>query len=304
VQPEFLQIASDEPDVSDIELFRADLARVGDTTMPILTSERVRGDITPVLLSGRLPVGDEEIAIGGVAAHKLQLGIGDTIEVSTNAASAALEVVGLVVAPGLRGYDVLGENSYVHVEAYDVLFPGSEPQVAALRIRPGGNVDAARDHIAGLIGVTTEETQLTPPSSIINLRRVTFVPYALSALLLALGAIALVGALWSSVRRRQQQIAVLRALGADRAWLRVAAVWHAVAFTVVPALIGGVIGLIAGRLAFRSFAHGKGVVDEVATPWTLGLGSILLLVVLAVVATTAAGHRARNVEPALLLRAA
>jgi predicted lysophospholipase L1 biosynthesis ABC-type transport system permease subunit len=208
-----------------------------------------------------------------------------------------------VISPGLRGYDQLGENAYVDVDAYEVLFPGSKPQTAALRVAPGGNADATREHIAGLLGVAPEDTALSQPSSIINLRRITFVPFALSALLLALGSIALVGALWSSVRRREQQIAVLRALGADRAWLRLAAIWQAIVFTVVPALIGGVIGLIAGRLAFRSFAHGRGVVDEVATPWMLGLGSIVLLVVLAVVATTAAGHRARHGEPALLLRA-
>ena len=45
------------------------------------------------------------------------------------------------------------------------------------------------------------------------------------------------------------------------------------------------------------------LVDEVATPWLLGIGSIGVLVGVAVVATVLAGRRARNGNPGLLLRA-
>ncbi len=184
-----------------------------------------------------------------------------------------------------------------------MLFPGLEPQIAALRFAPGGNVEARNAAIAELLGVSVEDTDLLPPSAIVNLSRVTFVPYALSALLLSLGAIALVGALWTGVRRREHQAAVLRALGANRGWLVLAGVWQALVFTVIPAVAGAAIGLIAGRLVFGDFARSKGVVDDVATPWLLGLASITLLVLLAVVAATLAGRRARSGEPAQLLRA-
>jgi predicted lysophospholipase L1 biosynthesis ABC-type transport system permease subunit len=183
-----------------------------------------------------------------------------------------------------------------------VLIPGSAPQTAGLRVAPGRNVDAERARAAQQLGVSVEDTMLSPPGAIINLARITFVPYALSVLLLALAAVVLASALWTSVRRREQQIAILRALGADRGWLRIAATWQALAFTVVPSLIGAVMGLIAGRLVFADFARGKGVVDDVAAPWALALGSLALLVLVALVATTLAGRRALNGDPAPLLR--
>ena len=298
-----LEIASANPNIADIELFRAGLARVGDTTLPMVTSEAYRGRIDPVMLDGRRPSAADEIALGAVSARKIGVGIGDTITVATQHASTELDVVGLVVPPGIRGFDLLGQGSYVPIEAFETLFPGSAPQTAGLRVAPGRNADEERARAAEQIGVPVEDTMLSPPSAITNLSRVTFVPYALSALLLGLGAIALAGALWTSVRRREQQIAVFRALGADRGWLRIAAAWQALAFTVVPSLIGAVIGLIAGRLVFTDFARAKGVVDDAATPWTLALGSLALLMLVALAATTLAGRRARNGLPAPLLRA-
>jgi ABC-type antimicrobial peptide transport system permease subunit len=303
IQPELLEIALNDPSVTDVEVYRTGLTRVGDTTLPLITSEHLRGAIDPVLIGGRLPSGDREIALGGVSARKLGVEIGDTITLISGELSSELEVVGLVVPPGVRGFDLLGENAYVDGPAFDVLFPGLEPQIAALRFAPGGNIEARNAAIAELLGVAVDDTDLSSPAAIVNLSRVTFVPYALSALLLSLGAIALVGALWTGVRRREHQAAVLRALGANRGWLLLAAMWQALVFTVVPAVAGAAIGLIAGRLVFGDFARSKGVVDDVATPWLLGLASITLLVLLAVVAATLAGRRARSGEPARLLRA-
>jgi hypothetical protein len=302
LNPDLLQLAIDTPTVSDIELFRAAQARVDTATLPILTSESVRGEIDPVLLAGREPSGPDEIALGSVAARHLGSSIGDTVTVSSRDADATLDVVGIAVLPGIRGYDLLGENAYVAVEAFDALFPGTQGQVGAVRFADGVDADAELARIAQLLERSPDELVLAPPAAISNLRYITFVPYVLASLLLALAAISLIGALWSGARRSEHQAAVLRALGADRAWLRRAGVWQAVVFTAVPALIGAFAGVIAGRLVYRNFAETTGVVDSVDIPWAYAAAALVGLIILAVVTTWAAGRRARVARPASMLR--
>jgi len=302
LQSDVLQSVIDSPAVSDVELFRAELGRVDGATLPILTSESVRGEIDPVLLAGRRPVGADEIALGSVAARQLGASIGDTVTVSSRDAEVTLEVVGIVVPPTIRGNDRIGESNYVDVDGFDLLFPDSHGQVGLLRLVDGVDAEALRAQVAELLEVPLDDTELAPPSTIANLKQITFVPYVLATLLLLLAAITLIGALWSGARRSEHQAVVLRALGADRAWLRRASVWQAVGFTVVPALIGAVAGVIAGRLVYRNFAETTGVVEVVAIPWAYGTAALVGLVVVAVLTTTVASRRARTASPANQLR--
>ena len=55
-----------DPNVESLIFYAQAYAKAGDTDVPLMGMQRVRGDSAPVLLSGRLPVSEDEIAIGRV----------------------------------------------------------------------------------------------------------------------------------------------------------------------------------------------------------------------------------------------
>ena len=77
-------------------------------------------------------------------------------------------------------------------------------------------------------------------------------PWALAAFL---GALAVAGAghgIYTTVRRRRGDLAVLRALGFRPADLRASSRWHGLCIAAVAIVAGIPLGIVAGRLAFGS----------------------------------------------------
>ncbi len=89
----------------------------------------------------------------------------------------------------------------------------------------------------------------------------------------------------SGARARRGDLATLKALGFSGGQIRSVVLWQAVALAVVSGLIAIPIGVAAGRLAWRRYAEGLGVVPEPVTPW---LGAVVLLGALVIVALLAA----------------
>ena len=270
-------------------------------TLPLAGVERVRGLLDPPLLSGRLPAGPEEIAIGRVSADRLDASIGDVLTVAGPGAAADYEITGLIVPPLIRGNDLVGEGGLVTSAGYRRVDPGAGPQSAVIRLRPDAP-PAAVERLSAVFGPPPDPATDRPPA-VRNEARITYVPYVLAVLLAVLAVLLVVSGAYTAVRHRDHEVAVLRTLGAERGWLVRAVNWLAVTSTLVPAVIGIPLGLIAGRLAFRAYADGLGAVNSAAAPFVIVALGLAVLVLLAAVAATVAGRSARSLVPARLLHA-
>jgi hypothetical protein len=298
-----LEWALEQSFVSDVEIYRSTSAAIGDVSTPVMSSEPVRGHAGPTLLEGRVPSGDDEVALGRVTARRVGSGVGDLVAIQVSSEIVDLEVVGLVILPSIRGYDVLGVGAYVDGPALERLGVTDAPESAVGRLADGADRDAARMEAAEVFGLAVDDLTLSPPGKIVNLERVVFVPFVLAGILLLLAIVTVVAATWSGVRRRDRTVAILRAIGADRSWLRLAGTWQAWSFMAIPVLLGTLLGVVLGRTVFRNVAENTGTVSDPATPWILGSAALLVLVVIATCVTLLAGRRARCGPPARLLHA-
>ena len=292
-----------DPDIADVNYYTSSMTRVegAGATLPLAGVERVRGLLDPPLLSGRLPAGPEEIAIGRVSADRLDASIGDVLTVAGPGAAADYEITGLIVPPLIRGNDLVGEGGLVTSAGYRRVDPEAGPQSAAFRLRPDAP-PAAVERLSAVFGPPPDPAADRPPA-IRNEARITYVPYVLAVLLAVLAVLLVVSGAYTAVRHRDHEVAVLRTLGAERGWLVRAVNWLAVTSTLVPAVIGIPLGLIAGRLAFRAYADGLGAVNSAAAPFVIVALGLAVLVLLAAVAATVAGRSARRLVPARLLHA-
>jgi ABC-type lipoprotein release transport system permease subunit len=106
----------------------------------------------------------------------------------------------------------------------------------------------------------------------------------------------------TSLQNRRRDVAILRSMGADRKWISRAVHWQATLFSLLPLLIGIPLGLILGRIVFRSFADSIGTVNDASIPVLLVTGMVAALVVIANLIAIFPARRADRVSPALLLR--
>jgi hypothetical protein len=303
VPPDERAVLETDPDIADVNYYTSSTTRVegAGATLPLAGVERVRGLLDPPLLSGRLPAGPEEIAIGRVSADRLDASIGDVLTVAGPGGAVDYEITGLIVPPLVRGNDLVGEGGLVTSAGYRRVDPEAGPQSAVFRLRPDAP-PAAVERLSVVFGPPRDAAADRPPA-IRNEARITYVPYVLAVLLAVLSVLLVVSGVYTAVRHRDHEVAVLRSLGAERSWLVRAVNWLAVTSTLVPAVIGIPLGLIVGRQAFRAYADGLGAVNGAATPGlivALGLG---VLVLVAGVAATVAGRSARRLVPARLLHA-
>jgi putative ABC transport system permease protein len=100
--------------------------------------------------------------------------------------------------------------------------------------------------------------------------------------------------LFTSVRRRRRDLAVLRAIGFTATQVRSTVSWMAIALVAVALAIGLPVGIILGRLAWRLFGEQLGIapvtVVPVASVAVLAVAGLVLAWVIAVVPGAAAGR--------------
>jgi hypothetical protein len=303
---DLLRVLQSDPDITDVTLYTLTSAGVEDRdeTLYVAGMEPLRGALGPHVLAGRLPVGPEEIAIGRVSARRLDAAIGDRLELTVGAAGVRYEITGLVVPHGIQGSDLVGQGGVVTSAGYSRLDPEGTPVGAAFRAVPGRASYELAQRIARATGSVPERAFSDDrPSGIRNVARITYVPFVLAVLLAVLAVLVVVSAASTAVRRRRHDVAVLRSMGADGRWLVRASGWQAIVTTLVPVAIGVPLGIVAGRLAFRTYADNLGTLNDASWPLAIIVLGVVALVVVAALSTTVAGRDARRVAPAALLRA-
>jgi putative ABC transport system permease protein len=295
-----------DPDIAGMTMLTAGAARAGKVTVQLVGVEHVVGDLGPRLTQGRLPEGPDEIALGRLTAHQLHVGVGGRLRLAGAGRRDDFQVVGITVVPGIGGIDGVGTGGVVSSEALRRLQPEADTTMFAISLRAGAG-DAARVRVANRAGIhQVGEEQVgeeREPSVIINVARVRRVPGVLAGLLAALLLLTLFHTVIVSIQNRRHDLAVLRALGADRRWIGRTVHWQTSILTVMPLIVGVPLGLVAGSAIFRTFTNHIGAFPEPAIPFALVAAMVLALIVVANLVAVIPTRRARRLSTAALLRA-
>ncbi|MFC5949699.1 FtsX-like permease family protein [Pseudonocardia lutea] len=225
-----------------------------------------KGEIPVSLVTGRMPAVPGEVAVGARVAVREQLGLGDSVEVtSSDGRTARLTVTGVAVPQPERGAP-LGEGLLMMPDQLRELF--RQPLASAHVLAAPGQAGALYADLARRLEVHLPGM----PPEIDTLAGLLRLPEILATLLAAVAVAGLVHTLISAVRRHTRDAALLSVLGATPGQVR-AALGVLAGTTVLPGVAFGVLlGLGAGRLLWWQVASQTGVAPDVAVPvWPIAL---------------------------------
>ncbi len=293
----------------DGDLVEAITVEQVDSTSPMM-AERL------VVAEGRAPSDAGEVAIRGADLRRLDLSIGDTVDLIVP--DVELDVVGelghdpslgiqAVVAPGSVERPTAPTEqdpfppTWIDTAWTDVWYAdGMSPTVreAMWQISAGaGGVQGAT-----LPSVMLSDEMFAPTDDQVEAR--VWVIAGGAFLLLWTGLVAASG-LAVGARRRKRELGLLAANGADPARLRLAVVAEGLVLGVVGSIVGIALGLcgvylIGPWIAERVIDGPLAWKTELAVPWLVGLG--LVGVAAAVLAAASASVGVATMTPAQLLR--
>ena len=286
---------------------------VDGTPMPAVGLDPSKGAVVPTLVDGALPRGDREIALGRLTLQQLGVGVGDTVTARDNDGNLVpLKVVGTVVLPGLGTYPgsdktSLGEGAVVMRDLLLTLGPDFGRDDYFLQFADSATpaqretfLAKVQDVQSGPDGFQIEGVQR--PSDIIAYDRVRTTPIVLALVLALLAAATVANALFSAVRRRRRDLAMLATLGLTRRQVSATVAWQATTVGVLALLIGLPVGIIGGRWAWGFLADDLGTLSEPRVPLiavTLAVPAVLLL---CNAVAFVPGRIAARLRPAVVLR--
>lgn len=266
-------------------------------------------------VEGRWPAEDaSEAAIGRRAAARLRVGIGDELPVALAGREAALLVVGIaggggeeedqILAPlavanrlaGSEGRFLRAEIAALTVperlaverdparmtpEEYDAWYCTAFPSAIAHQVEeaiPGGAARVVRQTSGAAAEV---------------MERLRGVLLLLAAAVVAGTAIGATAAMTSTVLERRLEVALLRALGAERRAVAFFFLGEAALLGAAAGALGGLVGVAAGRILGRVVFAGAGVWS-----WPLVPYAVLLGLAIAILGSTPPVWRALRESPA------
>ncbi|MBO0819162.1 MAG: ABC transporter permease, partial [Actinobacteria bacterium] len=320
------RVVSAQPGVTGYAIGDYGQVRVNGAAVSAIGLTPVRGRGYLTMLAGRPPASPGEIVLGARTLRALDLHVGQTAQVAANgygeaSAPRPMRVVGEAVfaSLGRRGSFLgtdLGNGAAVVPSVLSVPNPasgcvrhsGTCYNFALLRYRRGTSLAAASSRLSatvarmgcppGSCGVGLDQR----PGDIQSYTGVRDTPLALGTVLALLGASTLGYVLFTSIRRRRRDLAILKTLGLRRPQVLAVVEWQAATLTAASLAAGLPLGVIAGRWSWSLFADSIGVAGDPAVPVPVILlvaaGGLLLAGALAAVP----GRAAARVRPAAVLR--
>jgi len=292
-----------DPDVTGYTATTRGETRIAGRDLQLVGLDAAYGDVLPPVLSGRLPRAPDEIALGGADLRALHQHVGGTVLAGTARRVTRLRITGQVVlTPEITNEQSrLGSGGVMTLAGADAVTGSQLPRnVFLVQLRPG------RDEGAGLAGLRHRFPGVVlpavPPPEVRNLHQVAGLPLALALLLglLAIGTVA--HTLVTSVRRRRQDLAILKVVGFVRGQVRAAVAWQATAIALAGLIVGLPLGAVAGRWAWLAFTGQFGIRPQpVLSP--LILLAVPAVLLLANAAAALPGRSAARTRPAVTLRA-
>jgi putative ABC transport system permease protein len=261
-----------------------------------------KGGLEPVMLEGRAPQSSDEIVFARATMRQLHERIGGVVDVVAGSRHAPLRITGVMLSTSAGSFfsGRLDEGGGVTLQGLRRIEPdaivtlfivdytrGADPKVASARLE--------RDFGPNVL-------QRIPARDIENLVRVDTLPWLLAALLGGLATTTLVHTLTASVRRRNRELAILKALGFERGQLAASVMWQTWTLALIGVGVGLPLGVVAGRVAWTAVADNIGSVQHTVMP--AGVISVLVAVSALVVTVVACAPAwlATRVNPAFALR--
>lgn len=287
--------AAADPDIEGLTAATSGSLTLDGTDVPVVAYQSIRGGVLPVILEGRVPAAPDEIALGRPVARTLDRAIGDVVVADGPDGPRELRVVGYTVVPGDGG-----NGAALSYEAYAALDPAATRNLLLVRFRDGADPSTVAARLEEITYTPPETEPL--PTSVGAFERVVPALYALAIVLALMAAAALAYHLGSSVRRRMRDLAILRALGADRRQLRATIHWQASCVAVIGLAIGIPLGIAVGSRIHNAIADSIGVVPSVALPVVLLVVVVVGVIVVANLAAMAPARRATRAPAATMLQ--
>jgi ABC-type lipoprotein release transport system permease subunit len=290
---------ADVRDVMDMVRMPVD---VDGSALPVYALDPVRGNAPFVVLHGRGPRTDHEVAIGPASATALHKRIGDSLHVS-GTIGADVRIVGTVLLPQTP-HSSFDQGIWVTRSRLGTLVdlsgPGVEevlPVTARSGLKPAALVARLGDRLH------TEIDTIDQPQDVVFLSDVRTLPRALAAFLALLGIAATAHALATAVRRRRRDFAVLRTLGFRPGQNAAVIASQASTVALLGLVIGLPFGLAAGRVSWQWVADSTPLlyVPPVATVAAIAIVPVAIVLANALAAWPA--RQAARLRPADALRA-
>ena len=274
---------------------------------PLLAFDGIDGydRLDPRVSDGRLPLTAREIALGRPLAEALHKRVGDSVKVTMETIDGnqteSLTLVGYALVTNL--FPSIDPKNAVFVDSSLIRANGGgAPNVAQsilVRVDP-----SYRSETAAALQTAFPNTYATavPPPDVLNLQRVSNAPPLLALVIGILAGASVLHALALIARVSRRDLVTFRALGASTRQARASLQWSASVLVAPAIVVGAVLGLIGGQIAWRSIAHARALDQAPTTP----TASILVMLVVGVVVTNAAAwlpaRRHTNTASAASLR--
>ena len=295
---------------------------IGGRTITAVTFDQLKGTIGPVILEGRAPRRDHELALGTRTLNAAGLAIGDRVRVKLEEQPTTMRIVGRAVFPRLGAGSFtptdLGEGAamtntgalkLVNIDTRETNDPDARYSVYFVRAARGVSFQVLAAGLSRKLGGIIEECSNQNcmsgpqrPGDIVAYGRVRSTGTALAALLALTASAALAHSLMTSMRRRRRDVAILKTLGFVGRDVSNTARWQALALAGTALVVGIPLGLLVGRGLWTIFAHELGVADHTSIPAGPVAFAIPATLILASIVATIPGRLARRTRPAIVLR--
>ena len=310
-----------DPAISQVTLVTVTEIQVNGRHVRAAALGAIRGEPLISKVDGRVPRSDREIMLGAATMRSVGARPGGLVRVTvadpvTGAARRyPFRVTGRASFPADFGTGGLGTGAALTLSG---LMHAQCPPAAG---QAGCADHAARDAIyevlvrsapgrygaAALARYTHRYRSfvISPerPAELLSFGQSVDFPLLFGMLLALFGAATMVHLLLVSVARRRSEAGLLKVLGFVRRQVAAVVGWQATTVAVVGIVIGVPLGIAAGKVAWRAFATGFGVVPvSVVQPAVLAVLVVSVLVAANVLAVAPALIAARS-RPAQLLRA-
>ena len=233
------------------------------------------------------------MAISEAQAKDKGFGLGDTVTMKFQARDIKLKVVALFPSnPAVPGD---------YVVTPDTLEKGGLAPLDAMVMvtkDPGASTDAVRDEIEGVVKdlptVTVKDPEGFAAEQKEQVNQFLYLIYGLLGLSVIIAILGVINTLSLSVIERTREVGLLRAVGVTRRQLRTMIRLE----SVVVAVLGGVLGTVLGVLfgATMVSALEEDGLTELAIPWPLLGGFLLLAAVAGVLAAVVPARRAARLD--------